>query len=340
MQWCASVLYRCQSLVPPTALQLDLFVTNFNPPVHQSLGSIDAGSQVNLKDTPDTSFSAAPSTIEVKGVALDQKDIIAAQMPEDDYVDLGYYRRGGYTENGELGHEEHQLDLTNFDGDNDERVRGENTLNRALKKEGTLRRAITRKKKESRRTRRISELPPLPAGAGQPRLSQPEPAPPSDGKQQSAVKSKSSHLPVPSIGSYPSRGASPVGWDTSRYLDGSTQGSQHWKRASTASLVSQATSMQAMMQEVIQEPQLELCDDEMRDISIMAEFARPGRPKIELILQDEVSTAHGRVIVGCCGPTTLNAVVRKAVAAQIDPSRVRRGDQSGSIDLVVEEFGF
>lgn len=41
-----------------------------------------------------------------------------------------------------------------------------------------------------------------------------------------------------------------------------------------------------------------------------------------------------------CGPTTLNAVVRKAVAAQIDPSRIRLGDNSGSIDLVVEEFGF
>jgi hypothetical protein len=41
-----------------------------------------------------------------------------------------------------------------------------------------------------------------------------------------------------------------------------------------------------------------------------------------------------------CGPTTLNAVVRKAVAAQIDPSRMRQGDKSGSIDLVVEEFGY
>ena len=41
-----------------------------------------------------------------------------------------------------------------------------------------------------------------------------------------------------------------------------------------------------------------------------------------------------------CGPTTLNAVVRKAVAAQIDPSRLRQGDKSGSIDLVVEEFGY
>jgi len=255
-----------------------------------------------VKATPDTSFSAAPAIIEVKGVALDQKDIIAAQMPEDDYVDLGYYR-GDYTENGELGHEEHQLDLTNFDGDNDDRVRGESTLNRALKKEGTLRRAITRKKKESRRTRQIPELPPLPVGAGQPSLSQspqPEPAPPSGDprrKQQSAAKS--SHLPVPSIGPRPLRTPSPAGWDTSGYLDGSIQGPHHWKQASTGSLVTQTTSMQAMMQEVIQEPQLELCNDEMRDISIMAEFARPGRPKIELILQDEVSTANGRVIVGC-----------------------------------------
>jgi len=41
-----------------------------------------------------------------------------------------------------------------------------------------------------------------------------------------------------------------------------------------------------------------------------------------------------------CGPATLNAVVRKAVATQIDPSRLRMGDKSGSIDVVVEEFGF
>ena len=41
-----------------------------------------------------------------------------------------------------------------------------------------------------------------------------------------------------------------------------------------------------------------------------------------------------------CGPTTLNAVVRKAVAAQINPSRLKQGDNSGSIDVVVEEFGF
>ena len=37
------------------------------------------------------------------------------------------------------------------------------------------------------------------------------------------------------------------------------------------------------MREVVEEPQLELGEQEMRDISVMAEFARPGRPKFDTI---------------------------------------------------------
>jgi len=68
---------------------------------------------------------------------------------------------------------------------------------------------------------------------------------------------------------------------------------------STISIASQASSMQALMREVDEEPQLELGVQEMRDISIMAEFARPGRPKLDLILRDEVGMAGGRVVVAC-----------------------------------------
>jgi len=73
---------------------------------------------------------------------------------------------------------------------------------------------------------------------------------------------------------------------------------------------------------------------------VMAEFARPGRPKLDMILQDEVRNAHGALVVACCGPTTLNAVVRKIVAAQINPGRIRRGDLTGSISLVAEDFEY
>ncbi|KAH9996808.1 hypothetical protein BJV77DRAFT_1085642 [Russula vinacea] len=288
LQWCASILHRCHLLVSQESLQLDLFVTNFNPPVSHAIRPSDAGSLPS--GTPDTSYSlATPASIEVKGVALDQDDLIQAQMPDDDYVDLSYYM-GDFTMNGELGHEEHRLDLTNFDGDNDDRVRGESTLNRALKKEGCCQ----------------SFAPVCTVYC------------PSEPHEPSSIE-----LDKPGYGDV--------------YTGGS---SQRMKRMSTISLASQASSIQALMREVVEEPQLELGEQEMQDISVMAEFARPGRPKVDLILRDEVSMAGGRVVVACCGPTTLNAVVRKAVAAQIDPLRIRQGDNSGSIDLVVEEFGF
>jgi hypothetical protein len=257
--------------------------------------------------TPDTSFSPAQPTVDVTGVPLDQTDILDAQMPDDDYVDLSYYM-GDYTENGELGHEEHQLDLTNFDGDNDDRVRGENTLNRAVRKEGTIRRAITRKKKTMRRSKRASEafdssklgtlsdLPTVPEAiqeeqspTGRPRADSTTSSADPVGRRHAAARS--SLLSISSI-------APTVGWDTSGYGD-DMAGSRQSKRMSTVSLASQASSMQALMREAMEEPQLELGEQEMRDINVMAEFARPGRPKVEMILREEVTMADGRVVVAC-----------------------------------------
>jgi hypothetical protein len=41
-----------------------------------------------------------------------------------------------------------------------------------------------------------------------------------------------------------------------------------------------------------------------------------------------------------CGPTTLNAVARKIVAAQIDPEKIARGDLTGYISLSAEDFEY
>ena len=292
-------------------------MTNFNPPPSRALRSSDAGSLLP-SSISDTSFSSAtPGSIEVKGVALDQDDLIEAQMPDADYVDLSYYM-GDYTMDGELGHEEHRLDLTNFDGDNDDRVRGESTLNRALKKEGTVRRAITRKKTESRRPKRFSaarvdpksrRLPTLPTFSEE--AVQPEPSPPPQplespaapsgdalGRQYAAA-TQSSHLSIQSIDTPVPHTPSSIELDKSGYEDGYKEGSQHIKRMSTMSIASQESSRQALMREVVEEPQLELGEQEMRDISVMAEFARPGRPKLDMILRDEVGRASGRIVVGC-----------------------------------------
>jgi hypothetical protein len=292
-------------------------VTNFTPPPSKSLRSSDAGNLMP-SSTSDTSFSSAtPASIEVKGVALDQDDLIEAQMPDDDYVDLSYYM-GDYNVDGELGHEEHRLDLTNFDGDSDDRVRGESTLNRALKKEGTVRRAITRKKTESRRPKRFSgarvdprpgRLPSLPTFSEE--ACQPQPSPPAQSLESPAAPScdtlgrhhaaatKSSHLFIQSIDTPVPHTPSPNELDKSGYEDGYKEGSQHMKRMSTISIASQESSRQALIREVIDEPQLEFGEQEMRDISVMAEFARPGRPKLDMILRDEVGRAGGRIVVAC-----------------------------------------
>lgn len=347
MQWCASVLHRCQLLVPPESLQLDLFVTNFNPPISHYLGSNDTGNLMS-PGTPDISSSSAPSaSIKVKGIALDQNDLNDAQMPDDRYADLTYYI-GDYTENGELGHEEDQLDLTNFDGDNDDRVQGESTLNRALKKEGTIRRAITRKRTESRRTKRFLEtgvdsksgrlpdLPTPPMEAGQSLLSPPvrsleETATPRDdtfGRRPATAIS--SHLSAQSFVPPMARTPSPIGWDVPGHGSESIGGSQHWKRISTTSMVSQASSTQALMREVVEEPQLELGEQEMRDINIVAEFARPGRPKVDLILRDEVGMAGGRIVVACEWPMqTSFPVLLSEILPRLWANHTERGSPKG-----------
>ena len=105
---------------------------------------------------------------------------------------------------------------------------------------------------------------------------------------------------------------------------------------------------------------LDLDEDEVEDVGIVAEHARPGKPKLDRILADEVERAKGALAVACessssinmvsrsniciplagCGPTSLDAMIRKTVAAQINPTRVRRGDMRGSIALFSEEFSY
>jgi hypothetical protein len=47
------------------------------------------------------------------------------------------------------------------------------------------------------------------------------------------------------------------------------------------------------------EPRIEIDDQELEDIQVVSEMARPGKPKIERILADEVGRARGAVAVAC-----------------------------------------
>lgn len=86
------------------------------------------------------------------------------------------------------------------------------------------------------------------------------------------------------------------------------------------------------------EVRLEIDDQELEDVHFVSEMARPGKPRLERMLADEVGRARGAVAVACCGPASLNALVRKMVATQINPQQVLQGEMQGMITLITEEF--
>lgn len=83
-----------------------------------------------------------------------------------------------------------------------------------------------------------------------------------------------------------------------------------------------------------------LSAQEREDMGYIAALARSGRPRLDKILTSEVDRSSGAIAVACCGPSSLDAVVRKLVSSQIDPSRVKKGDQRGFITFYNEEFSF
>jgi hypothetical protein len=51
-----------------------------------------------------------------------------------------------------------------------------------------------------------------------------------------------------------------------------------------------------------EEVKLDFDERELHDVAIVAEYARPGRPKLDRLLADEVERAKGSIIVACESP--------------------------------------
>jgi len=227
--------------------------------------------------------------------------------PVDQYVDLSYYT-GEYHDAdgaGNLGHEGHVLDLTNFDGDNDEHMLGEAKMNHTVKKQGRLRRAFSRRAQASG-----SKVPP-------PYVSEDSPSYAASldavdlkdhrqGPETHKVPSSSSALPrhleasrrAPLAVSIPESQSS----FASPYQPQSAISTETDRRLSVHSLARlwmPHVGTGASGQQV----ELHVDGQEMQDVSVMSEFARPGRPKLDVILRDEVSRSDGPVVVACEFPT-------------------------------------
>ncbi|KAI0780844.1 hypothetical protein BD413DRAFT_463706 [Trametes elegans] len=399
VQWCASVLRRCRDIVPGPELQIDIFVTNIKPTARPTAqGARKRITIVPLpQPKPEDLSPPRPGFVEESRPNSPTSSVSSDESGDDGDVDLSYYTGGFNADEGELGHEEHILDLTNFEGDDDTELPGEAQFNLSVKQEGRARRRYTRRLSmavfaKSELAYRASldgpatssvqlvnkraSLPPLDADAsqrasvdistartGSPRSAvSPYTPPPSayplispstrdSGGSGSSPRTSRVYAPgAPSA--LPLQSASAAAGKAARRVSQapSEQSTyhEHGSRFGSRSRLSQWTDTDSFaalvpggdVEAVREQLRLELDECEVEDVGVVAELARPGKPKLERIVADEVERAKGAVAVACCGPTSLDAVIRKIVAAQIDPERIKRGDMRGSIALFSEEFSY
>ncbi|KAL7410829.1 FAD-binding domain-containing protein [Mrakia frigida] len=93
---------------------------------------------------------------------------------------------------------------------------------------------------------------------------------------------------------------------------------------------------------VVGEDKAQFIDGEdEEDLNLVSELARPGRPKLEKIIAEEVENALGTIGIASCGPSSLNAVVRNIAASMISPARARQKGRAGHIgEIYTEEYGY
>ncbi|KAL4067986.1 hypothetical protein V8B97DRAFT_1866638 [Scleroderma yunnanense] len=382
VQWCASILRRCMSMVSLSSLKVDIYVTNFKP-IPANLPALPSPSlspsRVHFAITPTVHDELAPPhpNFARSGTAhlrSNSSDSVDSHDSYESDVDFGYYW-GEHSddlvaEDLNLAHETNILGLTNFHDEEDIILPAEKNLSLKVKTEGKLRRLQARRDDKTTSPRRDSE-----SGLATTLLrSQPDA---SRAIRRSILSTHSADRLIPvsplsecrSITSETDSAVSPVQrfGDTSlwsRPLSGLSTLADH----PTVSLVTPAalptakgrvsqglnihcggkseaggsrhTLPQIMTHGLLDSPGFEIDEQEANDVDVVSEHVRPGKPKLQKMITDEIERSAGSVVVACCGPSSLDAMVRKILSEQINPDRIRKGDMRGSITLISEEFEY
>ncbi|KAG8847443.1 hypothetical protein FRB91_011760, partial [Serendipita sp. 411] len=409
IQWCATVIRRCMEMVPSSALQVDIFVSNADITTYKSnpnRNSVLTEAGLDELAPPSAQFMRRPRTQSNSSV----DSLVSANSALNSMVDVSYMQQSGssyggmdYYHSNELGHESHVLDFTNFDGEDDTRVPGEAKMSKRVQKEGKIRRAKSRRvaaagaaKVDLEARSRHGAAPTGRPDAQMPQIARaapPSPTNPSAGLPQGAyspisatqtspvsydaryVTSAADQYRSPDAFLSPTDLAAQRRWSAASLSamrgpsprpssphghDGHHMNAGNPNRFSVASMgdlgahaisPSPGPGAESMHRLVMGDRpdsvvesildsyvRLEIDDQELDDLHVVAEMARPGKPKLERVLADEVGRARGAVAVACCGPASLNALVRKMVAMQINPKQVLHGEMQGMITLITEEF--
>lgn len=337
-------------MVPPDELQIDIFVTNAKPlSLKRHLAAPDVPLGPLAPPLPQFALESLPRRSAEK--AHRPSSSVASNESEEDPdndVDLSYYESNVVDDDkGELGHDEHFLDLTNFEDEDDTAIPGELQLNMAVKEEGRARRSFIRHsmalfgKQDLGGIRSsmyssfgrssvygtgvrgsmygpgvrssVRLLDDAPSSDAMRALAPPEAS--TSRLQLSTIApsplSATTTLPTPTSAApllrdrdqprftFPPR---PSARSPSPQRTSFAQSRAESPRPeSTLSYWSDAHSLAALVSDAASQEQLrlELDEEEVLDISVVAERVRPGRPVFARILADEVERSKGPVIVGC-----------------------------------------
>ena len=211
----------------------------------------------------------------------------------------------------------HVLDYTHFDGDLDTEVPGEESLSRILKQQGTARRKKTRKATMGYVSRSNStpsmeswvttqELVASPVGDTNPLpLPLPHDFGADEGRGPTMVSSTNSfeEIPTETIARHISF-ASHLQPGELGLRNPSMPRDETGDRASIRGSIMDVSAVQSLMPKIGtgargEEIKLRFSDEEMEDVLAMTEYAWPGRPMLDKLLQDEVEAARGAVVVAC-----------------------------------------
>ncbi|KLT44953.1 hypothetical protein CC85DRAFT_325889 [Cutaneotrichosporon oleaginosum] len=355
--WCAGAMCRFKAALPdPDRLQIDIYVTNGEKsrPMPRSTHSrtmsrdntfMEKLGDVELepprrpferKDSTDSITSVYGGGGEEEGTTAPQRGFYEGVDPETrvHYNDVVY--------------------LTNFEGESDVDDAAEDTLSRALQREGRVRRARSRKLRKrliqpgeersplpSPREPEVEQLHDRPEYPDPDEVGAPRPRLKATTRPGSAYDRPSSSFSTHSVERFEpfKRGPSPA-----PSLDDESV------RNTVFSLSSRTQSM--VLLEDTHDGKGHSCagcgragadnlwidEADYAAALILSENARTGRPKLASIVEEELRNAQGAMIVGTCGPAALGTALRSLVSDAIDPSKLRKGDSRGHVTLYTEDF--
>ncbi|TEB36350.1 hypothetical protein FA13DRAFT_1249679 [Coprinellus micaceus] len=333
IQWCASAIKQCKSMLSKDQLQVDIFVTNSKASIPTSINEkspIASFSGTEMGEPPLLpplpAFHASGRKASMPFMASNESLESCDSEMGGSYANLGYVPNHPFFQS---------RDLTDFEGDSEIIIPGEILLSRRIKREGRVRRANTRNGRKS-------------GGS----LGSWEPAPSPLSQSSSDHPGSTGELEIRSPPISPNSSPPYIAKER-RIASGSSTGSSsisspgHESRPSWLPLhCSPAQPPRAFAQTV---PQLEkgevsspihvrLDARELKDVAILAEDTNPGKPKLARILEYELSEAEGSLLVACCGPISLDALVRENIAAKMAEEHEKRDGKV--IAYYSEDFGY